>query len=94
MKKTYIHILNIIGLIVFLVFNAFAYLGMNFTPSNEPLTAEYVFLASFYIILGGFYYLQLKHSTIKKFIVIIIIESLFLYTWGLFGKGLLETLIE
>ncbi|ALX47508.1 hypothetical protein [Lentibacillus amyloliquefaciens] len=94
MKKIYIHILNIVALILLTIFNLFASLGMNFTPLDEPLTAEYTHLASFYIILGVFYYLQLKQNALKKFLVLIIIEALCLYTWGLFGEGLLEPMIE
>lgn len=97
-EEIYIHILNIVALIVLLVFNFFAYLGMNFTPLNEPLTAEYIFLASFYLIWGVFYYLQLKLNSIKNFLILIILELLFFVAWGSFwgsfGHTLLETLFE
>ncbi|WP_226577489.1 hypothetical protein [Halobacillus litoralis] len=98
MKKIYIHILNIAALIVLLVFNFFAYLGMNFTPPTEPYTAEYTFLASFYLIWGIFYYLQVKQNSFKKFLVLILIELIFLFAWGSFwgsfGHTLLENLLE
>ncbi|SIS57238.1 hypothetical protein SAMN05421758_102385 [Salimicrobium salexigens] len=99
LKKIYIHILNIVGLIVLLVFNAFAYLGMNFTPSNEPLTAEYIFLASFYLIWGVFYYLQLKLNSLKNLLILIILELLIIIGWSFFwgtpyGHTLIESLFE
>ncbi|SIS65811.1 hypothetical protein [Salimicrobium salexigens] len=94
MKKLYVHILNVAGLVLLTVFNLFAYLGLNFTPLDEPLTAEYTHLASFYVLLGSFYYLQLQQISWVKFIVIITIEFLCIYTWALFGEGVLESLIE
>ncbi|WP_411953389.1 hypothetical protein ACKXGF_08735 [Alkalibacillus sp. S2W] len=94
MKTIYIHILNILAFIALIVFNLFAYLGMNFTPQNEPYIAEYTFLASFYFILALFYYLQLKQTSLKSLLVIIIVELLLLITWSHFGNTLLESLIE
>ncbi|TGB03657.1 hypothetical protein [Halobacillus salinus] len=94
MKKLYIHILNIVALVLYFIFNAFAYLGMNFTVPTEPYTAEYTFLGSFYVLLGAFYYLQIKYNSIGKFLIIIVMEVVFLYVWGLNGQSLLEPLLE
>ncbi|UFU00122.1 hypothetical protein KO561_03925 [Radiobacillus kanasensis] len=71
-RKT-IHITNIMLLAGLLVVGFFAFFGLHFVPQQDPYIAEHIYIMLIYVIWAIGYYLQIKQSTLRNFIIILVI---------------------
>ncbi|GAA0600301.1 hypothetical protein GCM10009001_15880 [Virgibacillus siamensis] len=69
--RTAIHTTNIILLLGLLVLGFFMFFGLHFVPQKDPYIAEHISIILVYVIWVIGYYLQVKQSTVKNFIIIL-----------------------
>ncbi len=59
------------------------YFGMHFVPQDDPYIAENISILLLYVIWGISYYVQLKQTTVKNFIItlvtFLIIKALYFF---------------
>lgn len=64
-----IHITNIILLVGLLVLGFFWFFGLHFVPQQDPYLAEHTYIMLIYVIWGVGYYLQIRQSSMRNFII-------------------------
>lgn len=78
-----IHITNLILLCGLLILGFFMYFGTHFVPQQDPYIAENISIILIYVIWAISYYLQIKQSSIRNFIIILVvfllIQALYFY---------------
>ncbi|WP_117148951.1 hypothetical protein [Paraliobacillus zengyii] len=68
-----IHITNFILLVILLVLGFFSVFGQHFVPQQDPYLAEHIQIMLIYVIWGIGYYLQIRQSTMRNFIIIFVV---------------------
>ncbi|MYL58249.1 hypothetical protein GLW20_12105 [Virgibacillus halodenitrificans] len=91
-RKT-IHITNIILLVGLLVLGFFWFFGLHFVPQQDPYLAEHIYIILIYVIWGIGYYLQIKQSTMRNFIIVLIF-SLIIQALNFFFVYYITTFLE
>ncbi|WP_136035771.1 hypothetical protein [Bacillus salacetis] len=75
----------------------FIYFGLHFAPQPDPYTAEHIHLVLIYVIWSIGYYLQLKQSIVRNFIIIFVIFFILQVVHFFFGYYVitfLESFVE